>query len=52
MVDLHKEFQNSRFFHEARIERRSVDALLGIAAGLSADNQVKPAGGRVSQGLG
>jgi NAD-dependent DNA ligase len=40
MVDLHQEFQNSRFFHEARIERRSVDALLGMAAGLTADNQI------------
>ncbi|MRF39256.1 NAD-dependent DNA ligase [Escherichia coli] len=40
MVDLHQEFQNSRFFHEARIAQRSVDGLIGIAAGLTADNQV------------
>lgn len=40
MVDLYQEFQNSRFFHEARIAQRSVDALIGIAAGLTADNQV------------
>lgn len=40
MVDLHQELQNSRFFHEARIAQRSVDGLIGIAAGLTADNQV------------
>ncbi|WP_085619226.1 MULTISPECIES: BRCT domain-containing protein [unclassified Pseudomonas] len=40
MVDLHQEFQNSRFFHEARIAQRPVDGLIGIAAGLTADNQV------------
>lgn len=40
MVDLHQEFQNSCFFHEARIDRRSVDALIGIAAGLSADGSI------------
>ncbi len=40
MVDLYQEFQNSRFFHEARIAQRSVAALIGIAAGLTADNQV------------
>lgn len=40
MFDLHQEFQNSRFFHEARIAQRSVDGLIGIAAGLTADNQV------------
>lgn len=40
MVDLHQEFQNSRFFHEVRIAQRSVDGLIGIAAGLTADNQV------------
>jgi hypothetical protein len=28
------------FFHEARIAQRSVDGLIGIAAGLTADNQV------------
>ena len=40
MVDIHQEFQNSRFFHEERIDRRSADALLGIAAGLTADGTV------------
>lgn len=40
MNDLHQEFQNSRFFHEARIDRRSADALLGIAAGVTADGNV------------
>ncbi|MCH4900794.1 BRCT domain-containing protein [Pseudomonas sp. B707] len=40
MVDLHQEFQNSSFFHQARIDRRSVDALTGIAAGLAADGKI------------
>lgn len=40
MVDLHQEFQNSRFFHEARIDRRSADALIGLAAGITADNSI------------
>lgn len=40
MVDVHQEFQNSRFYHQARIDRRSADALLGIAAGLTADNSI------------
>ncbi|MGY4816255.1 BRCT domain-containing protein [Pseudomonas chlororaphis subsp. piscium] len=40
MVDLHQEFQNSRFFHEARIDSRSVDALIGISAGLCADGTI------------
>lgn len=40
MVDLHREFQNSRFFHEARIDRRSADALTGMAAGIAADGQI------------
>ncbi|MEX3777258.1 BRCT domain-containing protein [Pseudomonas sp. MYb118] len=40
MVDLHQEFQNSGFFHEARINRRSADALVGIAAGLAADGKI------------
>ncbi|HEK1684261.1 TPA: BRCT domain-containing protein [Pseudomonas putida] len=40
MVDLHQEFQKSRFFHEARIERRSADALIGIVTGITADNRV------------
>ncbi|QGW76909.1 NAD-dependent DNA ligase [Pseudomonas alkylphenolica] len=40
MVDLHEEFENSRFYHQARIDRRSADALLGIAAGLTADSSI------------
>lgn len=40
MVDLHQEFQNSAFFHQARIDRRSADALVGIAAGLAADGRI------------
>ncbi|PZP21008.1 BRCT domain-containing protein [Pseudomonas kuykendallii] len=39
-MDLHQEFRNSRFFHEARIDRRSADALVGLAAGISADGRV------------
>ncbi|QUE77998.1 BRCT domain-containing protein [Stutzerimonas stutzeri] len=40
MVDLHREFQNSRMFHQARIDKRSVDALIGLAAGIAADGQI------------
>lgn len=40
MVDLHQEFQNSAFFHKERIDRRSADALVGIAAGLAADGKI------------
>ncbi|RMS79185.1 NAD-dependent DNA ligase [Pseudomonas syringae pv. cerasicola] len=43
MVDLHQEFQSSRFFNEARIDRRSVDALIGISAGLCADGSINQA---------
>ncbi|WP_046269297.1 BRCT domain-containing protein [Pseudomonas syringae] len=43
MVDLHQEFQNSRFFNQARIDRRSVDALIGISAGLCADGSINQA---------
>ncbi len=39
-MDLHQEFQNSRFFHQARIERRAADELIGMAAGLIADGTV------------
>lgn len=39
-MDLHNEFTNSRFFHNARIDRRAADALVGIAAGLTADGMV------------
>lgn len=40
MVDLHREFRNSRMFHEARIDKRSADALIGLAAGITADGQI------------
>jgi NAD-dependent DNA ligase len=40
MVDLYQEFANSRFFHEERIDQRSVDALIGIAAGVAADGRI------------
>ncbi|RMQ46247.1 putative protein-dependent DNA ligase [Pseudomonas cichorii] len=43
MVDLHQEFQNSRFFNKDRMDRRSVDALLGISAGLCADGTINQA---------
>jgi len=39
-VDLHNEFSSSQFFQSARIDRRSADALVGIAAGLIADGVV------------
>lgn len=40
MVDLHQEFERSLFFHRARIDRRSADALVGITAGLTADGKI------------
>ncbi|MCJ8168656.1 BRCT domain-containing protein [Atopomonas sediminilitoris] len=40
MVDLHQEFENSRFFHKARIDRRAADTLLGLAAGMAADGTI------------
>lgn len=40
MVDLHQEFEQSLFFHQARIDRRSADALVGITAGLAADGTI------------
>ena len=40
MVDLHKEFERSIFFHQARIDRRSADALVGITAGMTADGKI------------
>jgi NAD-dependent DNA ligase len=40
MVDLHQEFRDSRFFHQARIDRRSADALTGLAAGITADGVI------------
>lgn len=40
MTDLHSEFDKSRFFHSARIDRRSADVLTGLAAGIIADGVV------------
>lgn len=40
MVDIYQEFENSRLFHQARIDRRSADALVGIAAGITADGNI------------
>lgn len=39
-MDLHKEFKNSRLFHEERIDKKSVDLLIGLAAGIAADGKV------------
>ena len=39
-MDLHQEFQSSRFFHNARIDRRSAESLIGIATGLVADGTI------------
>jgi len=39
-MDLHREFENSRFFHQARIERRAADELIGMSAGLIADGTI------------
>lgn len=39
-MDLHNEFENSKFFHRARIDRRAADALVGVAAGITADGVV------------
>lgn len=40
MTDLHNEFAASRYFNAERIDRRSADALAGLAAGLVADDVV------------
>lgn len=40
MTDLHDEFANSRFFNQDRMDRRSADALVGLAAGIAADGVV------------
>ncbi|MCL6704364.1 BRCT domain-containing protein [Pseudomonas sp. T1.Ur] len=40
MQDLHNEFENSKFFHQSRIDRRAADALVGLAAGITADGIV------------
>ncbi|RMM49580.1 BRCT domain-containing protein [Pseudomonas corrugata] len=39
-MDLHSEFENSKFFNHTRIDRRAADALLGLAAGITADGVV------------
>lgn len=38
--DLHDEFSNSRLFCEARMERRAIDEMLGLAAGITSDGDV------------
>lgn len=40
MTDLHNEFGHSRFFNQTRMDRRSADALVGLAAGIVADGTV------------
>ncbi|MCR8933630.1 MULTISPECIES: BRCT domain-containing protein [unclassified Pseudomonas] len=39
-MDLHHEFESSQFFHRSRIDRRAADALVGLAAGITADGIV------------
>ncbi|MCP1473922.1 NAD-dependent DNA ligase [Pseudomonas sp. EB276 TE3739] len=39
-MDLHQEFESSKFFHRSRIDRRAADALVGLAAGITADGDV------------
>lgn len=39
-MDLHNEFESSKFFHRDRIDRRAADALVGLAAGITADGAV------------
>ncbi|WKN21515.1 BRCT domain-containing protein [Azotobacter vinelandii] len=41
MSDLHREFENSRFYNTERMDRRSADVLTGIAAGIISDGIVK-----------
>lgn len=45
MTDIHNEFERSKYFHGSRIDRRSADALVGLAAGLAADGVVSTAEG-------
>ena len=40
MTDIYGEFEQSRFFNQARIDRRSADALVGLAAGIIADGAI------------
>lgn len=39
-MDLHQEFQSSRFFNKQRIDRRSAESLIGIATGMVADGSI------------
>jgi len=39
-MELHHEFEDSQFFHRSRIDRRAADALVGLAAGITADGIV------------
>ncbi|ARU88439.1 BRCT domain-containing protein [Pseudomonas sp. M30-35] len=39
-MDLHQEFEKSRFFNSARMDRRAADALSGLAAGIVSDGVV------------
>lgn len=45
MSDIHKEFERSTHIHGSRIDRRSADALVGLAAGLAADGVISTAEG-------
>lgn len=40
MTDIYGEFEKSRFFNQARMDRRSADALVGLAAGIIADGAI------------
>ncbi|CAD5377124.1 conserved hypothetical protein [Pseudomonas sp. OF001] len=40
MVDLHQEFQETRIFHAARMDRRAADMLVGLVTGIVADGVV------------
>lgn len=42
-MDLHGEFEQSRFFNQARMDRRAADALVGLAAGMIADGTINQA---------
>ncbi|MHB0818396.1 BRCT domain-containing protein [Stutzerimonas stutzeri] len=43
MTDLHAEFEKSRFYNQSRIDRRSADALVGLAGGMLADGLINQA---------
>lgn len=40
MPDIYGEFEGSRHFNQARMDRRAADALVGLAAGIAADGVV------------